>query len=44
MLRLPKFESSGPVTGKCVNSTFTGQENVMVCQIYGWCPVERDNV
>ncbi|BFZ18372.1 hypothetical protein BsWGS_21410 [Bradybaena similaris] len=35
-------KGNGPVTGECVNSTFRGYENVTVCEIFGWCPVENN--
>ncbi|BFZ05471.1 hypothetical protein BsWGS_08509 [Bradybaena similaris] len=37
---LPK--GNGPVTGRCVPSSIRGQPNV--CEIFGWCPVEDDNL
>ncbi|CAH8509362.1 unnamed protein product [Schistosoma intercalatum] len=33
---------SGIQTGKCVNST--RQANLRVCEIYGWCPTEHDDI
>lgn len=37
---LPLITGNGVLTGKCVTSDMNS--TLKACQIYGWCPVERD--
>ncbi|KAK3750953.1 hypothetical protein RRG08_009211 [Elysia crispata] len=38
------MKGNGPITGKCVDSDFPKFNGTKVCQIYGWCPVENDDL
>ncbi|GFS12706.1 p2X purinoceptor [Elysia marginata] len=38
------LKGSGPLTGKCVDSDFPKFNGTKVCEIYGWCPVENDDM
>jgi len=43
--RIPYYTSHGSETGRCVrHDRIKNEEDVNVCEISGWCPVEQDNL
>ena len=43
--RISYYTSHGSETGRCVNHDRSKtKEDVNVCEIYGWCPVEQDSL